>query len=81
MSSFRGETKRHTANMARGTVGAARRGLEANAIDPRVRGAVRRTSRLQAFCVCGARMMNTTADDIKAGIQPRCGRCPKEDNR
>lgn len=74
----RGQTKAHNSNTARGMVGNAGPGLEANALDPHLRGAVRGKARMQAYCVCGRSLMPTTPADVRAGVQPRCPSCPKE---
>jgi hypothetical protein len=34
-----------------------------------------RMSRLQAYCLCGRKLCDTTPSDIWDGIQPRCEEC------
>ncbi len=40
------------------------------------KGEVRSSKKFQAYCACGTRLMATTPEAVKAGIQPRCSKCP-----
>lgn len=37
---------------------------------------IRWSKHFKAYCVCGRKMLPTTPDDVRAGVQPRCPRCP-----
>lgn len=47
------------------------------AYSPRSRGGQigPRKNHLKAFCLCGAKMCDTTKEDIWNGVQPRCKKC------